>query len=986
MMDALEPRRHFSVATSVDALQTDVNNVVTARSTAYTADRYWGGLNDLPRASSQKTLAVNASAFEPFTLDASRLRQKLSNTVQEDLAVGLGRARNTLEISIPTPEGTLARFNIVESSILAPELQAKFPDIRTYAGYGVDDPSAYIRADFTPLGFHAQVLATGSTYYVDPYYHLDQSVYASYYRRDAAQTAENKFPSLAGGDVESGAYESGVPIDDPTGNPTVNTTSGSQLRTYRAAVAANGEYTAFFGGTVTAGLSAVTTAMNRVSGIYETELSIRMTLVANNNLIIFTNPATDNYDNTSNAINQNTTNINAVINSSSYDIGHVFTTGSGGVAGLGVVGTVSKARGTTGLPSPVGDPFLVDFVAHEMGHQFGGNHNFNGPDGARNGGTAYEPGSGSTIMAYAGITGANSDLQLNSDPFFGWISAQEIINRCDNVIPGVGTRTATGNSVPTINAGANFTIPAQTPFALSAVGSDANGDALTYSWEQADLGPATLLTDADNGFSPLFRVFNPATSATRMFPRLTSILSGANSTAAPFGGLSERLPTTNRSLNFRVTARDNRVGGGGINTDDVALTVVNTGAAFSITNLNSATTLTGGSSQAITWNVAGTTGGGINTANVMISMSTDGGNTFPTVLLASTANDGSESFTVPSVNSSTVRFKVAAVGNIFFDITNANVTTNAVISAPTGTPQLAAASDTGVSNSDLITRRNNSTVANALEFSVSGTVAGATVDLFSDGTLIGSAVASGTTTTITTNGTTTLANGFRAITARQTEPAKPQSVVSTAQTIRVDAAAPTGTVIGFNRLVGPHQIVFAFNDNVGPALTGSDLSLVNTPFGTSNGVAAVSYDAALNFATFTFPSAPNGILADGNYALSINRVNVTDVAGNLLVASLSSVFAFLAGDADGDSDVDLDDFTALAANFGSSPRDFTQGDFTYSGAVDLDDFTILAANFGRTLPPLEGSLPRAAGNPFSVLPVDDRMFDLIDSDSSGEII
>ena len=234
------------------------------------------------------------------------------------------------------------------------------------------------------------------------------------------------------------------------------------------------------------------------------------------------------------------------------------------------------------------------------------------------------------------------------------------------MIPGVGTRIATGNSIPSVNAGPNYVIPARTPFALTAIGNDADaGDTLTYSWEQRDLGPQQDVSAGDNGSSPIFRSFTPTTDPTRTFPRLSNLLAGTTT-------VGETLPTTNRNLNFRVTVRDNRPGGGAVNSDDVLLTVVNTGTGFAVVSPNGGQTLNSSSQQTVTWNVAGTTGSGINTANVNIRLSTDGGNTFPFLLADAVPNDGSQVVTFPNVNSDLARIKVEGDGNIFFDVSNAN--------------------------------------------------------------------------------------------------------------------------------------------------------------------------------------------------------------------------------------------------------------------------------------------------------------------------
>ena len=632
-------------------------------------DDLWQLADLLPEPQEDLRSTIRSTEFETYTLDVDSLQSVLNSAPLESSPAVAA------QITLPDPHGQLARFDIVESPIMAPELAAKFPEIKTYRGQGVDDPAATIRFDVNPAGLHAQVLSPQGAYYVDPYYHLDDSLYASYYAsRDLAGLEFLEVaPRAASTQTTPAARDSalqGTAASVTSGKSTVLGRSGTQLRTYRTAVAATGEYTTFHGGSVAAGQAAIVTAINRVTGIYETELAIRLQLVGNNSQLVYTNGSTDPYtdDDPGALISENQTNIDSVIGDANYDIGHVFSTGGGGLAGLGVVGVSGlKAQGVTGLSSPTGDPFYVDFVAHEMGHQFGGNHTFNGDSdscsGNRNASTAYEPGSGSTIQAYAGIC-ADDNLQNNSDPYFHSISFDEIISYVDTSIPTVGTRTATGNDVPVVNAGNDVTVPARTPFTLTATGSDGNaGDVLTYNWEQRDLGPQRDVNAGDNGSSPLFRSWTPTTDPTRTLPRLSDLLNNTTVTG-------ETLPTTTRSMNFRATVRDNRSGGGGVNTDDMLVSVVDTGTAFQVNSPNGAVSWPSQSTQTVTWNVAGTTANGINTSSVNILLSTDSGNTFPTLLAAGTPNDGSEDIVLPNTTTSTARIRVEAVGNIFFDISD----------------------------------------------------------------------------------------------------------------------------------------------------------------------------------------------------------------------------------------------------------------------------------------------------------------------------
>ncbi|MEW6126548.1 MAG: BACON domain-containing carbohydrate-binding protein [Acidobacteriota bacterium] len=648
----------------VRAAETNLASETMTQANPQSPDNVWNFIDE-------STIVVRGARqlipqnYRTVQLNETALRQILTQAPLERTATA---ERSSLALTLPMPDGSYSVFRIEESPIMEAPLAAAFPEIKTYRGQGIDDPTAITRFDFTPTGFHAQILSERGTVYIDPYAKDDTANYLTYfkadYRNDAKIlqcyfTGDEKAQQSAGSEV--------VP----------NVSSGTTLRTYRLAVAASGEYTAFHGGTKPSALAAITTTVNRVNGIYERELAVRLVLVAGETNIIFTNAATDPYSNTS---SDATTNQGVLdqsppsgIGSANYDIGHIFNTGGGGLAYFGVCNASFKARGVTGSPSPVGDAFDVDYVAHEMGHQFHANHTFNGTTsncggGNRSASAAYEPGSGSTIMAYAGICGSQN-LQPNSDDYFHVKSLQEIVSFISTTSCDV--ETATGNTIPTVGVGATVTIPQSTPFTLTASASDPNGDSLTYCWEEFDLGsPSPPDSDSDGSERPIFRTFNPTSNPSRTFPKLANILNNTTT-------IGEALPTISRTMNFQVTVRDNRVGGGGINTAIQQVVVSSAAGPFLVTQPNTAVTWQGGTLQTITWDVANTNAAPVNAANVKISLSTDGGNTFPIVILASTPNDGSELITVPNNPTSTARLKIEAVGNVFFDLSNQNFTITA---------------------------------------------------------------------------------------------------------------------------------------------------------------------------------------------------------------------------------------------------------------------------------------------------------------------
>lgn len=608
---------------------------------------------------------INPVYFRSLKLDVERLKGLLKSApLEKDIAL----KKSLTIIELPVPDGTFNKFQFVESPVMAEELTLKYPSIKTYVGVGIDDPYASVRFDFTPHGFHAMVRTPKGSYYIDPHNQGDIEHYISYYISDFLTDDRDKSCEVLYD--ESRIEEMNFLLQDGLATPT-----GPELRTYRLALAATGEYTTYHGGTVELGLAAVVTAVNRVVGVYETELAIRMILIPNNDILIYTDGTTDPYTNSNGGtmLSENQKNLDSLIGTANYDIGHVFSTGGGGVAYLRSVCIAAyKAGGVTGLSNPIGDPFYIDYVAHEMGHQFGGNHTFNGNTGAcrggqRNASTAYEPGSGSTIMAYAGIC-APQNLQMHSDQYFHTISHDEIV-AYTNFGSGNGCAviTSTGNGAPSVSVpDGGFVIPINTPFVLTGSATDQDGDSLTFSWEEFDLGPAGD-PNLPRDDAPIFRVFNPVTKPSRTFPKLSDLLNNTQT-------IGEILPSYSRNLKFRLVARDNKPGGGGIDYKLLSFRVAASAGPFKVTYPNSNETLPALSPISVTWDVANTNGDSVKVNNVNILLSVDGGQTYLDTLASNTPNDGSQIVILPDIQTTSARIKVEAVGNIFFDISDFNFT------------------------------------------------------------------------------------------------------------------------------------------------------------------------------------------------------------------------------------------------------------------------------------------------------------------------
>lgn len=590
-------------------------------------------------------------------------------------------------IELPTPDGNLRTFKVWNDPMMEQKLADEYPNIQTFTAVALDNHNVTAKLDFTDFGFHAIVFDGSNTFFIDPYSNKDDGYYMSYYKHDYVKPLNQRMKC----EFQNNDY-SLLPNEDMMSRGEVakmlQRTNGLTKKTYRLALACTGEYAVAVAGsnpTKAAVLAKMITSMNRVNGVYERELAVHMSLIANEDTLIFLDATTDPYSNSngSSMLSQNQTTVTNRIGSANYDIGHVFSTGGGGIAQRGCVCHSSdKAMGVTGSPSPVGDGFDIDYVAHEMGHQYGANHSFNDNSmGSCNTNadptTAYEPGSGSTIMAYAGIC-TNDNIQAHSDAYFHAISLTEISNY---ITTGTGascaSTSASNDNPPTIAAFTHsYSIPYKTPFELTApAATDADHDTLTYCWEQWNLGDFSN-TWANTYFKgPIYRSFNPDTSRTRVFVNISKLLLGTTSY------LGEKLPDTARYLTFKCTVRDiyNGIGTFNFPDDTVHLDVTQTSGPFTVLTPSTAVNWLGSSSQTVTWDPANTTTAPVSAANVDIFLSVDGGHTFPYLVKANTPNDGSETITVPNVSTTNqARIKVKGSNNVFFNInpTNFNITFN----------------------------------------------------------------------------------------------------------------------------------------------------------------------------------------------------------------------------------------------------------------------------------------------------------------------
>ncbi|MEQ1935163.1 MAG: reprolysin-like metallopeptidase, partial [Fimbriimonadaceae bacterium] len=441
------------------------------------------------------------TSYDQFRINAAQLKDFLATVPLHDVR-GLTRFK---VMELPTPDGKTVRVKIAESPIMVPSEAARVK-IKTYKIWGLDDPYMSGRLDYGINGFHGLVHSSKGAFVIDPPKTGDVNRIITYYRHDNFQPSGMTCFTRASALTRAGIGSQGVRAF----------ASGTSLKTYRLAINGTGEYTNFFGSVATAE-AAMATTVNRQNQVYEVDFSLTMTIVR---VRAYPDLNTDPFTGTDvfTMLGENQTVCDTDIGDANYDVGHAVTTGAGGVAGgIPVVGiSGEKAKGATGWDVPQGDDFDIDYVAHELGHQFGGEHTFFDCGGGNAGDSAYEPGSATTIMGYAGICGAAFNVQPHSDAYFHSFNVDQI-NVWRNDSRSGGTETPNGNLLPIVSAGPDVTVPLNTPIKLRGIASDANNDPITYCWEQFD-----------NGFggnpTPIYRSLNPNPSPNRFLPKLATVI------------------------------------------------------------------------------------------------------------------------------------------------------------------------------------------------------------------------------------------------------------------------------------------------------------------------------------------------------------------------------------------------------------------------------------------------------------------------------
>ncbi len=614
----------------------------------------WNKVDNTSFRSLEKQRLVTPIKYESYELDFDHFKSMLKNAPKRFESREKG-----ITIRWPMPAGGMQKFRIKRSDVFHPDLAAKYPKIKAFTGYSLSDPTAILKISMSHKGIEGMLLSNRhETIYLDRYLPKTKGKYILYNRSDYHR-------ELLEGE---GTCTVEDPKDGYKGNGITERFGDCQLRKYKLAMACTGEYATFHGGNIPDVLAEFNASMVRVNGIYERDFTITMEFIPETDQLIFLNGATDPYTNNDGGamLGQNQATIDQIIGFENYDIGHVFSTGGGGIASLRSPCTSRKARGVTGLGNPTGDPFWVDYVSHEIGHQFGGNHTQNNSC-QRNNSTSVEPGSASTIMGYAGICSPN--VQNNSDDYFHSVSQNEVANF---VVAGNGNCAeiiTIDNAAPEIESvtPTNLVFPSRTPFYLTVEATDSDNDMLTYCWEQIDNEPAQMPPISSSVAGPAFRSFDPSEDPTRYFPGLASVLLGIN------GSTWEVLPNADRDMSFNITVRDNNSLGGCTADEDLSVTFTSSAGPFLITSQNTSVTWNSGNTETITWDVAGTDVAPVSCDNADIVLSLDRGNNFDIILAENVPNDGEHDIIVPFEVTSQGRIMLKCSSKTFFDINNQDI-------------------------------------------------------------------------------------------------------------------------------------------------------------------------------------------------------------------------------------------------------------------------------------------------------------------------
>ncbi|MCB4807467.1 M12 family metallo-peptidase [Tamlana sp. 62-3] len=622
-------------------------------------------------------LTIFSASGQAFFLKKESSQSKTSNNLKSVISGSVYQFDNTalsqylqkqsaglnkevdLTLMLPDSDDNLVEYIVEEASVMHPDLQAKYPEIRSYVGYQTNNPSVVVRFSLSPnKGFTGLVLGGEQTLTMLPDENNSNLISV---KNKSDLLKENSFLCKTIDNFKNQTTQKSGELKDA---------DDSQKRTYRIAISVTGEYAAYHGGTLSGVNAALAASLTNVNAIFENEFNVSLQLIANNDDIIYLNASTDPYSNINNYNSEVANVMNTEILDANYDVGHLLATSTGYDGDAGCIGCVCNNGGTVGVnhkgsaftasETPGGVIFDVDLFAHELGHQLGASHTwtFGGNEGFN---SQMEPGSGSTIMGYAGIAGSYN-VQANSDAYFHAISIDQVVTTIQGT--SCATITNTGNTTPTANAGPDLILPIGTAFKLIGSSSDADGDAITYCWEQFnENNAATTLPNSNstNSNSVLFRSFAPTTSSERYFPNLKDLKFGIEANKW------EKVPNVNRTVDFRLTVRDNKPGGANNTHDDMVVTFSTSYGPFEITSQNTTGIVwTGGSTETITWNV-NNTNSLTGASNVNILLSTDGGVTY-TEIANNIPNNGSYSITVPNTPSPYCRIMIEPTNNYFFAI------------------------------------------------------------------------------------------------------------------------------------------------------------------------------------------------------------------------------------------------------------------------------------------------------------------------------